>query len=156
MHSLYERFLRGYYQRHHPAFSADASRIRWDTTGDVDTRHLPVMVTDITLRNPASGRTLIIESEFYSRIMRERFSGSGLKYNSIHLYQIFAYVKNHPGVTPGDVSGVILYAGTGEEVIPYYYEIGGSRIGVRTLDLNQDWPRIAMQLEELCVWFEAV
>ena len=50
----------------------------------------------------------------------------------------------------GDVSGVLLYARTGEGLIPDFdYNIGGNRIGVKTLDLNKPFALIAERLDQL-------
>ena len=69
---------------------------------------------------------------------------------SAHLYQIYAYVKNMDVNHTGDVSGVLLYARTGEDLIPDFdYNIGGNRISVKTLDLNKPFALIAQQLDQL-------
>lgn len=63
------------------------------------------------------------------------------------LYQIFTYVKNKDrefGDRPHKVSGLILYAKTDEVVQPdNSYRMSGSKISVKTLDLNQDFSEIA-------------
>ena len=48
------------------------------------------------------------------------------------------------------VSGVLLYARTGEDLISDFdYTIGGNRIGVKNLDLNKPFALIAKQLDRL-------
>ena len=67
-----------------------------------------------------------------------------------NLYQIFTYVKNKDKLGTGNVSGVLLYAKTVEELTPDNdYCIGGNSFGVKTLDLNTDWCEIKSQLDLL-------
>lgn len=50
------------------------------------------------------------------------------------------------------MSGILLYARTGEKLIPDFdYGIGGNRIGVKTLDLNKPFALIAEQLDRLAI-----
>ena len=51
----------------------------------------------------------------------------------------------------GNVSGLLLYAKTEDEVFPdgKPFVIGGNRISAKTLDLNQAFPMIAGQLERI-------
>ena len=71
--------------------------------------------------------------------------------HSGNLYQIFTYVKNkaaEPSTIPREVSGMLLYAGTDEEVQPEgSYRMSGNEIFVRTLKLNGDFHQIAGQLD---------
>ena len=48
------------------------------------------------------------------------------------------------------VSGMLLYAKTDEELQPdNSYQMSGNKISVRTLDLNQEFPEIAKQLDDI-------
>jgi 5-methylcytosine-specific restriction enzyme subunit McrC len=50
----------------------------------------------------------------------------------------------------GNVSGILLYAKTDEEIVPDNdYIISGNRISVKTLDLNTDFSNIANQLNAI-------
>lgn len=72
--------------------------------------------------------------------------------NTLHsknLYQIFTYVKNK-AAAGGDVSGMLLYARTDEEIQPdNTYMMSGNRISVKTLNLGCDFSEIACQLNEI-------
>ena len=72
---------------------------------------------------------------------------------SIHsgnLYQIFTYVKNRDQEHLGNVSGMLLYAQTNEDIVPRVDTvIDGSRIMVRSLDLNCEFKDIQMQLNDI-------
>ena len=51
---------------------------------------------------------------------------------------------------PHEVSGMLLYAKTDEEIHPNgAYLMSGNRISVKTLDLNCEFERIADQLDEI-------
>jgi len=92
-----------------------------------------------------------VDVVFYQRF---RIYGQTL-YNSqsIHsgnLYQIFTYVKNKDAHRSGNVSGVLLYAKTDEEITPdNSYLMDGNRISVKTLDLNKDFEGIRSQLDKI-------
>jgi len=67
-----------------------------------------------------------------------------------HLYQIYAYVKNEDKAHTGNVSGMLLYARTTEELEPWLsVSIGGNLIGARSLDLNRPFADIADSLDRI-------
>lgn len=142
MHRLYEKFVLEYYKREYPQYSACASYIDWNLDDGVDTM-LPAMKSDITLTNGL--KTLIIDTKFYEHTTQTMFD----KHTNIsgNLYQIFTYVKNKDCTGSGNVSGVLLYAKTDEEIIPDNdYKMGGNHISVKTLDLGVDWCDIEEKL----------
>lgn len=147
MHRLFERFVLEYYRKHYPHYAVSAAQIDWITDdGIID--FLPVMQTDITIEY--AGKTLIIDTKYYRRSMQYNSLYESRTVHSGNLYQIFTYVKNRDRGASGNVSGVLLYAKTDEEVTPDYdYLLGGNRISVKTLDLNADFYKIAEQLDLL-------
>lgn len=147
MHRLYEKFVLSYYQKEYPQHSARASYIAWNVDdGILD--FLPTMKSDITLTN--GSKTLIIDTKYYSRSMQTNTLYNNTTVISGNLYQIFTYVKNKDKLASGNVSGVLLYAKTDEEITPNKdYLIGGNKIGVKTLDLSGDFSEIKEQLDEL-------
>ncbi len=150
---LYEKFILEYYRRHHPKLNASASQIPWALDDDYQTM-LPVMQSDITL---SYGRkTLIIDAKFYGENIQRQFDKRTIR--SDNLYQIFAYVKNkiwQPGFTDHEVSGLLLYARTTDEIQPdASFSMSGNRISVKTLDLNRPFEDIAIQLNKIAVKLE--
>ena len=148
MSHLYEKFSLEYYRREHPELTANASYIKWQLDDGFDDM-LPAMQSDIMLRR--GGTVLIIDAKYYGHTMQQQFDKRTI--HSGNLYQIFTYVKNkeaelaRAGV-PHGVSGMLLYAGTDEEVQPEAeYRMSGNRIGVRTLDLDQPFGTICDQLD---------
>ena len=105
------------------------------------------MQSDVMLQS--GNDVLIIDAKFYSHITQSHFDRETVR--SAHLYQIFTYVKNQEhafGDAPHGVSGLLLYARTDEAVQPdEEYVIQGSRIGVKTLDMNRPFNEIRLALD---------
>ena len=148
MSRLYEKFILEYYRREHPQLRASASFIDW-ALDDGMSDGLPAMRSDITLS--ARGRVLIIDAKYYTSTMQTYYEKKTVK--SGNLYQIFAYVKNKQAALEraGDgteVSGMLLYAATDEEVQPdATYRMSGNRISATTLDLDRPFEEIRAQLD---------
>lgn len=107
------------------------------------------MQTDIMLNR--GEKFLIIDAKYYSHMLQTRFDGHTI--HSANLYQIFTYVKNKEAELsdkPHIVSGMLLYAKTDEMVFPNHtYQMSGNTIGVKTLDLDCNFEKIAWQLDEI-------
>lgn len=154
MARLYEKFILEYYRCHHGYLTeAKAAQVKWDLVGGDDTsmiRFLPVMQTDIYLRK--DDRVLIIDAKYYGKTLQQNFDKYTLR--SGHIYQIFTYVKNQDRNNTGKVSGLLLYAKTGEAATPdCTFNMGGNQIGAKTLDLNTDFRVIAAQLDKIAAEF---
>lgn len=150
MERLYEKFILEYYKQHHPELDPKSVQVKWNLTEQPDEtmiQFLPKMQTDITLQK--GNKTLIIDAKYYGKSMAQSYSKETLR--SAHLYQIFAYVKNMDTTNTGNVSGLLLYAKTVDEVFPEGepFVIGGNRIGTKTLDLNNSFDLISTQLESV-------
>lgn len=132
---LYEKFILEYYRKEHPEIIANASQILWQLDDGIGSM-LPVMQTDIMLSYQE--KILIIDAKYYGNTTQTRFGTHTL--HSGNLYQIFTYVKNKEAELasqPHEVSGMLLYAKTDEEIYPdNKYQMSGNQITVRTLDLN--------------------
>lgn len=147
MHKLFERFVLEYYRKHYPQYSVLAAQVDW-ITDDGMIEYLPTMQTDITIEY--AGKILIIDTKYYSKTMQYRSLYDSRTIHSNNLYQIFTYVKNRDKDGSGNVSGVLLYAKTDEAITPDSdYRLSGNQIGVKTLNLNTDFPMIEHQLEGL-------
>lgn len=148
MHRLYEKFILEFYRKERKDLSVNASQIPWALNDDYD-EMLPIMQTDITLSNEKS--ILIIDAKYYSHSTISKFNKHTLI--SGNLYQIFTYVKNEMENVKDEgktVSGMLLYAKTEDEIVPdnMSYMMSGNKIAVNSLDLNQDFAQIAMQLHQ--------
>lgn len=145
MSRLFEKFILEYYRKEWPGVHARAAQIPW-AVDDGERDLLPVMQSDITLSYRK--KVLIIDAKYYGRTMQIHLGRRTL--HSANLYQIFTYVKNKQAELAEkecEVSGLLLYAKTDEDSLPEQeYRMCGNRIGIRTLDLNCDFPQIAAQL----------
>ena len=143
MSRLYEKFILNYYRKEHNYLKAYSPQIEWqldDDFGDL----LPKMQTDITLEY--DDKILIIDAKCYSKSMQSYYDTKTI--HSHNLYQIFTYVKNKEVEVDNEVSGMLLYARTREDIQPDHdYSMSGNRISVKTLDLNQDFDMIKEQLD---------
>lgn len=148
MNKLYERFVLNYYKRHFPMLDANADVIKWnvDEVDGVGLDLLPSMQSDITLHY--GDQTLIIDTKYYGKMMQSQYDKHTI--HSANMYQIFTYVKNRDKEHSGNVSGLLLYARTEEDIAPKLdATIDGNRIMVDTLDLNQEFGAIESQLKEI-------
>ena len=148
MNRLYEKFILEYYIKECPKVTATASQIPWALDDDTRTL-LPIMKSDIMLTR--GNNVLIIDAKYYTNITQTQYDKPTIR--SAHLYQIFAYVKNKDASLkdkPHRVSGMLLYAATDEALQPdCSYQMSGNKIGVKTLDLNQDFSQIEEQLKNI-------
>ncbi|ATU07675.1 5-methylcytosine-specific restriction endonuclease system specificity protein McrC [Methanohalophilus portucalensis] len=151
MHRLFEKFVLEYYRKHYPELSVKASNIGWDTDDGI-IEFLPTMRSDVTIEY--AGRTLIIDTKYYSNMMQVHTLYNTRSQHSSNMYQIYTYVKNRDKEDSGNVSGVLLYAKTDEEITPDNdYMLGGNRISVKTLDLNTEFSNIQEHLHLLITSF---
>lgn len=152
MCTLYEKFILNYYRHHHPEYHANPDQIEWNLDDDNDL-WLPEMQTDITLKY--EGKTLIIDAKYYGKQMQTQYDVS--TFRSANLYQIFTYVKNLDKNNTGNVAGTLLYAKTSEDFQPTNdFHMGGNKISVDYIDLNQPFIHISEKLEKIAVgYFDA-
>ena len=148
---LYEKFVLEYYRRHHPELKANSEILDWnfDAEQSVGWEYLPKMKTDITLHK--GDKTLIIDTKFYSQILRARFENIN-RFNNGNLNQIYVYVDSMDTHHTGNVSGMLLYAQTDNETVPdsmFHKKGSSSKFYVRTLDLNQEFSDIRKRLEDI-------
>lgn len=144
MHTLFEKFVLEYYRKHFPQFKVTPSYIDWNVDDDF-IEFLPAMKTDITIEY--KGKTIIIDTKYYGHTMQTNTLYNSKSMHSNNMYQIFTYVKNRDIDNTGNVSGILLYAKTDEEITPdHSYMISGNNIKVKTLDLNKDFSSIKDQL----------
>lgn len=145
---LYEKFILEYFSKEYPMLDVRASQIPWVLDDGIGTM-LPIMQSDITLLY--GNKVLIIDAKYYTHTTQVQYDKHSLHSNN--LYQIFTYVKNKEaefGDKPHEVSGMLLYAKTDEEIQPdNSYLMSGNRISVKTLDLNLEFSDIAKQLNSI-------
>lgn len=147
---LYEKFVYNFYVQETP-YLVTHPQIPWQVD-DGFTQALPVMQTDVVLQHQQ--QTLIIDTKFYSENMVRRFENSEAKQKTANLYQMFTYLNNWPSVAKQRVAGLLLYAKTTASTQPQQlYHIKGQKVGVQTLDLNQDFAGIKRDLKRYAALF---
>lgn len=154
MAKVYEKFILEYYRYHHRYLSeAKAAKVKWnldDQNDEAMIRFLPDMQTDIFIK--LDEKILILDAKYYGKTLQRRMEKATL--HSSNIYQIYTYVKNQDRDSTGNVSGMLVYAKTQEDITPdCLVNIGGNQIGATTLDLNCDFKEIAAQLDEIAERF---
>ena len=115
------------------------------------------MQSDIMLK--FKNKVLIIDAKldakFYSHTMQERYGKKS--FISANMYQIYTYVKNEDKTHSGNVSGLILYAKTNEELVPNNeYILDGNKFIISTLDLSDNWDKIYKSLLDIGLYVKEV
>lgn len=151
MATLFEAFVRAYYRQHYSMFFQQERKISWSLSEQSSTAEalLPNMQADIILQNKYAGKSLIIDTKYYSHTTHLYYDKH--RFHSGNLYQIFTYVKNHSAKSTGTSAGLLLYDRTEENRIAddCAFSVCGNRIYVKTLNLNQSFPKIEEQLNEI-------
>lgn len=154
MNRLYERFILEYFKTEYPELKPEAPYIDWcldDSGGNFGIEFLPTMKSDIVLHS--GNKTLVIDAKYYGSVFRTHFEKQQL--HSGNLYQIFTYVKNMDPHASGNVSGMLLYAKTGEALSPdFAYVMHKNTIRVKSLDLGVEFSHIAQQLDKIAKSFK--
>lgn len=149
MHRLYEKFILEFYKQERKDLAVGTPQIKWQLDDDYD-EMLPKMQTDITLRK--GNKILIIDAKYYSRSMQSQFGS--YSFHSGNLYQIFTYVKNKAAEVKSsdlEVSGMLLYAKTNENITPNNntYSMSGNQVTIHSLDLNRNFAEIKNELNDI-------
>ena len=110
------------------------------------------MQTDIMLTG--NGRTLIIDTKYYSKSMQSQYDKRTIHSNN--LYQIHTYVTEQDKEHSGKVDGMLLYAKTEESIVPngQMKLKAGNTIYFRTLDLNQKFSEIEKALDSFLLEYK--
>lgn len=150
MNRLFEKFVLEYYRKHHPMTKAKAAQIGWNVVEEAtDMSVLPIMKTDILLS--CGERTLIIDTKYYTNIMREYYGKEKLR--EAHLNQINTYVTQYDRNHHYNVDGMILYAKTNEDIGDDKQIVlqDGYTLFIRILGLNIDFESIKKRLDSFIV-----
>ncbi|MFN8353364.1 MAG: hypothetical protein U0Y10_02875 [Spirosomataceae bacterium] len=141
MARLFEAFVRNFYKRELSDARVYREDIRWQMEATAtDLSLLPKMQTDISIE--WHNRKTLIDTKFYSETLRTYFDAQ--KIHAPHLYQLFAYLQNHPDAQ----EGILLYPVVSHQV-GAAYQRGTQRIRVETIHLAQPWQSIREDLLRL-------
>ncbi len=140
MARLFEDFVRNFYKNESPHFKVFRENIYWEAEGE-NLSYLPLMQTDITLENKE--RKIIMDTKYYQNALTQNFGSQ--KLISGNLYQLFAYLSNYKGQKGKEVSGILLYPKTGQD-LDLSYMIKNYPVKIFTVDLNKNWQSIHERL----------
>lgn len=145
MSTVFESFLRNFLRAEQNKFSIAAAHVPWSIEADVpeDLRYIPAMRTDITLTS--EDETIIVDAKYYKDVLRA-YRGGVPKLRSEHLYQIQSYLRHGREQYGNGVSGVLLYAATGEGDISLRYRLEGLPLRVMTLNLDRPWKQVTSDI----------
>jgi 5-methylcytosine-specific restriction enzyme subunit McrC len=144
---VFEDFVRNFYRVEQSEFSVRREHIQWDAQAlNLESaQYLPEMHTDVTLRSKT--RTIVIDTKYYPEALVEHHSQK--KIRSDHLYQLYAYLKNCKS-QGGPPEGILLYPTTSQS-FDLAIVMGGNKLHVKTLQLNQPWQKIHEGLCDLLI-----
>ena len=147
MSTVFEEFLRNFYQIHRAEYHVSAERPEWFVSDA--TRHdlalLPRMATDITLRH--ADHTIIADAKFYRNALSQSQYGERLR--SQHLYQLVTYLQHEVARHPNaKLLGMLIYPEVGQS-LHLRYRLLGIPVLVATIDLGKEWQQIETDLNTL-------
>ena len=147
MHRLFEAFVKNFFIIEQNAFRVDSRKIEWQATFTDETVRdfLPEMRTDVRLHR--SGRMIIIDCKFYREAL-QNYHGKRT-FNSVHLYQMHAYLKNFEHEPDGaKCEGILLYPAVNSVLDKSFY-LQGHPVRIRAINLDQEWQSIKADLLSL-------
>lgn len=152
---LFEGFVRGFLRIEHSGLEVDRRVIGWGAPGQGAAPRLPQMKTDIFVPSDG-GRSVIVETKCVKSPFAEGPYASTKAVRTDHLYQLFAYLRNHAESHPNELPalGVLLYATNGEAFDHCGYDLHGHPLRVSSVDLGKPWPSVVEDLNRLAADFE--
>jgi 5-methylcytosine-specific restriction enzyme subunit McrC len=141
MAALFEAFVRNFFkieEQHHPyQVKRDYIEWKWQAADAFSSGLLPRMETDISLTS--RNRRIIIDCKYTPEATQQHFDAEKLR--SSHLYQINAYMNNLEGELADTCEMMLLYPATDRYFPAVRFKHQGRTISIRTINLNQPWPR---------------
>jgi 5-methylcytosine-specific restriction enzyme subunit McrC len=141
MGAVFEEFARAFFRREQSRFRVSSPHVAWFRAegADADLGRLPTMRTDIVLEAP--DRCIVLDTKFYSEPLASRYGAK--KVRSAHLYQVLTYLHNLAAHRAGGPphEGMLLYPVV-DEAFSFHYRLDGRAISVRSVNLDQPWPRV--------------
>jgi 5-methylcytosine-specific restriction enzyme subunit McrC len=141
---LFQDFIPAFARHHLPSWGVQTEP-QWSWHGDSPL--LPIMKPDVAFR--ADGRIAILDTKFTRNPLVTNQYGA-LRFNTSHLYQIYAYLRTQEHLDPAFTSatGVLLYPQVSTRLRETFH-LHDHRVIVATLDLSQPWHDVERELLEL-------
>lgn len=147
MRALFEEFVRNFFRIKQSRFRVASPKLYWDVRfeGEDALAVVPEMRTDICLI--AEDRQILIDCKFSKSVLTSYRGKESLRPS--HLYQMFAYLHHAEQQKAWkNLEGVLLYPVT-KDPVDLSFDLGQHPFQVRTIDLNQDWQSIELDLLSL-------
>jgi 5-methylcytosine-specific restriction enzyme subunit McrC len=145
MSAVFEEFIRNFYSLKQSKFAVARSQPKWNATAanPNDLQFLPRMKTDVTLSSPH--RTIIIDAKYYRAALQTQYGAQTVQ--SANLYQIIAYLRGTTSKPEQSLEGMLIYP-VGDQTVDLRFIIEGYPVAVYTLNLDQPWSSIEIDLLE--------
>lgn len=142
MNQLFEAFIFNFYRIEQRKYRVSRENISWqfEAPEAEHLTYLPQMRTDINLENEQ--RKIIIDAKYYRKTLGGYYGSE--KLNSNNLYQLFSYLLNQEDGSEkkNSTTGILLYP-TIDLDYKLDFQYRSHPIQIRTVNLNQEWQKIA-------------
>jgi 5-methylcytosine-specific restriction enzyme subunit McrC len=147
LHRIYERFVAGFYRLHLKDWKVSAQK-HLDWHAEESNNHLPSMVPDLVLEDPA-GRITVMDTKFTAASLVENQWGKPV-YDSSHIYQLYAYLRSQEDLSEAQrtASGILLYPAA-QHRLSERVQLQDHTIRMECVDLAAPWQKIEKQLLDL-------
>ena len=144
MAQVFQDFLYNFIRLEIPQWEVKRENIHWQASSKTDPGLdlLPRMQTDISLYQRS--KKVIIDAKYYKNIMSNYHETE--KFHSGNLYQLLSYLNNSD--FNGELSGMLIYPQV-EKQIHEKYKIKEYEVSLVTLNLDQSWGGVHLDLTEL-------
>jgi 5-methylcytosine-specific restriction enzyme subunit McrC len=149
LYRVYERFVANFYRLHLPGWDVIPQKhFSWHEK--MPNKYLPSMAPDLFLQEKSSGRIVILDTKFTAQsLIKNLWGGEG--FNSVHLYQLYAYLKTQEYVSERhrQASGILLYPVVNQGKISERVSLRDQTIRIESVDLSAPWQEIEKHLLDL-------
>jgi 5-methylcytosine-specific restriction enzyme subunit McrC len=146
---IFERFVRNFYSTEQDLYTVARDTLKWHGVWtDVAGKHLPSMITDMSLSSQEINKKIIIDTKFFHQALSKGQHSEDELVRSGNLYQLMCYIQNSRATSELEHEGMLLYPSTGHHH-NLEYNLWGHRIRVCTINLKQSWKLIHEDLLKL-------
>jgi 5-methylcytosine-specific restriction enzyme subunit McrC len=148
LYRIYERFVASFYRMKLKGWEVSAQK-RLDWHAEAANDHLPSMIPDLVLQEPATGRMIVLDTKFTAASLVENQWGKPV-YDSSHLYQMYAYLRSQEHLSEAyrTATGILLYP-TARFVLSESIQLQEHLIRMECVDLVSPWQDVERQLLEI-------
>lgn len=148
LHRIYERFVAGFYRIKLKGWQVTPQK-RLDWHAEAANDHLPSMIPDLVLQEPATGRMIVLDTKFTAASLVESQWGRPV-YDSSHMYQLYAYLRSqeHLSESHRTAGGILLYPAA-KYSFSETIQLQEHAIRMECVDLAAPWQEVEDRLLEI-------